>query len=69
MKSYLEEKERWYEHVPDSVSTNDEVKSTVRGIMNIQCHHVVLKYHELKREIARMWNIRTVQVIPTVVDK
>ena len=41
VKSYLEEKDRWYEHVPDSVSTNDEVKTTVRGIMNIQCHHVV----------------------------
>ena len=27
----------------------------------------VIKYQELKREIARIWNIRTVQEIPIVV--
>ena len=103
MISRKKKKDKWYEHVPDSVSENDEVK--LLWDMNIQCDHVikarrpdivvvnkqartcaivdiaapgdkrigekenkkVKKYQELKREIARVWNMRTVQVIPIVV--
>ena len=102
-KSHLEKKDKWYEHAPDSVSENEEVK--LLWDVNIQCDHVtevrrpdivvvnkqekkcsiidiavpahkrigekenekVEKYQDLKREIARMWNIRTVQVVPIVV--
>ena len=102
-KYYLEKKDKWYEHAPDSVSENDEVKLLLD--VNIQCDHVtearrpgivvvnkqekkstitdiavpadirigekenekIEKYQDLKREIARVWNMRTVQVIPIVV--
>ena len=101
-KYHLEKKDKWYEHAPDSVSENDEVK--LLWDVNIQCNHViearrpgivvvnkqkkkcaisdiavpadkridekenkkVEKYQDLKREIARMWNMRTVQVVPIV---
>ena len=88
--------DKWYEHAPDSVSENDEVK--LLWDVNIQCDHVIdarrpdivvvgkqerkcsiidiaiptdkrvgEKENEkvestrtLKRQIARMWNMRTV---------
>ena len=102
MQIHLEKKDKWYEHAPDSVSGNDEVKPL--WDVNIQCDHViearrpdivvvnkqerkctiidiavkadkrigekenekVEKYQDLKREIARLWNMRTVQMVPTV---
>ena len=102
-KYHLEKKDKWYEHAPDSVSENDEVK--LLWDVNSQCDHVnearrpdivvvnkqerkctiidiavpadkrigekenekVEKYQDLKREIARMWNMRTLQVVPIVV--
>ena len=102
-KYHLENKDKWYEHAPDSVSENDEVK--LLWEVNIQCDNVieairsdivvvnkherkytiidiavptdkrigekenekVEKYQDLKREIARMWNMRTVLVVPIVV--
>ena len=102
-KCHLEKKDKWYEHAPDSVSENDEVKLLLD--VNIQCDHVtearrpgivvvnkqekkstitdiavpadirigekenekIEKYQDLKREFARMWNLRTVQVVPIVV--
>ena len=36
---YLEKKDKCYEHAPDSVSENDEVK--LLWDMNIQCDHVI----------------------------
>ena len=38
-KYHLEKKEKWYEHAPDSVSENDEVK--LLWDVNIQCDHVI----------------------------
>ena len=38
-KYHLEKKDKWYEHVPDSVSENNEVK--LLWDMNLQCHHVI----------------------------
>ena len=35
---HLEKKDKWYEHAPDSVSENDEVK--LQWDMNIQCDHL-----------------------------
>ena len=102
-KYHLAKKDKWYEHAPDSVSENDEVK--LLSDVNIQCDHViearrpdiavvnkqdkkctiidiavaadkrigekenekVEKYQDLKREIERMGNMRTVQVVPIVV--
>ena len=37
-KNHLEKKDKWYEHAPDSVSENEEVK-LLWGV-NIQCDHV-----------------------------
>ena len=37
-KCHLEKKDKWYEHAPDSVSENDEVKLLD---VNIQCDHVI----------------------------
>ena len=102
-KDHLEKEDKWYEHAPDSVSENDEVK--LLWDVNIQCDHVIEarrpdivvvnkqerkytiidiavpadkrigetenekieKYQDLKREIARIWNMGTVQVVPIVV--
>ena len=36
-KYHLEKKDKWYEHAPDSVSENDEVK--LLWDVNIQCDH------------------------------
>ena len=38
-KYHLEKKDTWYEHAPDSVSENDEVK--LLWEVNIQCDHVI----------------------------
>ena len=38
-KYHLEKKDKWYEHAPDSVSENDEVK--LLWDLNIQCDHVI----------------------------
>ena len=38
-KYHLEKKGKWYEHAPDSVSENDEVK--LLWDVNIQCDHVI----------------------------
>ena len=35
----MEKKDKWYEHAPDSVSENDEVK--LLWDVNIQCAHVI----------------------------
>ena len=76
-KYHLEKKDKWYEHAPDSVRENDEVK--LLWDVNIQCDHViearrpdivVVYKPERKctiREIGRMWNMRTVRVVPIVV--
>ena len=99
----MDKADKWYEHEPDSVSENDDVK--LLWDVNIQCDHIiearrpdivvvnkeernctiidiavpadkrigekekekVEKYQNLKREITRMWNMRTVQVVPIVV--
>ena len=38
-KYHLEKKDKWYKHVPDSVSENDEVN--LLWDVNIQCDHVI----------------------------
>ena len=38
-KYHLEKKDKWYEHAPDSVSENDEVK--LLWDVNIQCDHII----------------------------
>jgi len=38
-KYHLEQKDKWYEHTPNSVSENDEVK--LLWDINIQCDHVI----------------------------
>ena len=38
-KYLLDKKNKWYEHAPDSVSENDEVK--LLWDVNIQCGHVI----------------------------
>ena len=96
--------EKWYEHIPEGVVKNDDLK-TLWDVM-IQCHreikakkpHIVVvnknervcatidiaipedirvcekkkkekieRYQELKREIKRMWNIKTIKFIPVAV--
>lgn len=102
-KHGLEHHEKWYEHSPEGVVENDEVK--ILWDINIQCDNVITarrpdiviinkqerlctivdvaiptdvrvsdkekekieKYQDLKREIARLWKIRKVQIIPIVI--
>ena len=102
-KYNLKINEKWYEHAPEGVVENEEVK--ILWDVMIQCEReikarkpdivVVIKnerscaiidiatpgdirasekekvkierYQELKREIKRMWNIRSIKVIPVVV--
>ena len=102
-KYNLKRSEKWYEHTPEGVVENEEVKilwdlmiQFEREIKARKPDIVVVKknerscviidiaipgdirvsekekekierYQELKREIKRMWNIRSIKVIPEVV--
>ena len=102
-KYNLKRSEKWYEHAPEGVVENEEVK--ILWDVMIQCDREIKarkpdivvvnknerscaiidiaipgdirvsekekekieRYQELKREIKRMWNIRSIKVIPVVV--
>ena len=102
-KYNLKRSEKWYEHAPEDVVENEEVK--ILWDVMIQCDREIKarkpdivvvnknerscaiidiaipgdirvsekekekieRYQELKREIKRMWNIRSITVIPVVV--
>ena len=102
-KYYLDRTEKWYEHSPEGVLENDEVK--LLWDVNIQCDNLiearrpdivvvvkgerkciiidvavpgdsrisdkekekVEKYQDLKREVKRIWNMRSVIVVPVVI--
>ena len=102
-KYNLKRSEKWYEHAPEDVVENEEVK--ILWDVMIQCDREIKarkpdivvvnknerscaiidiaipgdirvsekekekieRYQELKREIKRMWNIRSIKVIPVVV--
>ena len=102
-KYNLKKSEKWYEHSPESVAENEEVKilwdvmvqsdREIRArkpdiaVVNKNERSCVIidialpedikvskkerekieRYQELKREIKRMWNIRSIKVIPVVV--
>ena len=95
--------EKWYEHVPERVVENKEVK--VLWDIDVQCDNVMEakrpdiilidkkqpkriiidnavpadvrvgekerekmeKYHDLKREIGRLWELKMVEVLPVVI--
>ena len=102
-KHNLERKEKWYEHCPEGVVEDDDVK--LIWDINIQCDNVIEarrldlilvdkkakscviidvaipgdcrirekeiekieKYHNLKRELKRLWWLKKVEVVPVVV--
>ena len=102
-KYNLKKSEKWYEHSPEIVAENEEVKilwdvmvqsdREIRArkpdiaVVNKNERSCVIidialpedikvskkerekieRYQELKREIKRMWNIRSIKVIPVVV--
>ena len=102
-KCNLKKSEKWYEHSPEIVAENEEVKilwdvmvqsdREIRArkpdiaVVNKNERSCVIidialpedikvskkerekieRYQELKREIKRMWNIRSIKVIPVVV--
>ena len=103
-KYNLKRSEKWYEHAPEDVVENEEVK--ILWDVMIQCDREIKarkpdivvvnknerscaiidiaipgdmrvsekekekieRYQELKTEIKRMWNIRSIKVIPVVVE-
>ena len=102
-KYNLKKSEKWYEHVPEGVVENEEVKIlwdvmiqrdkdikarkpdivvvnknerscaiidiAIPGDIRVseKEKEKIERYQELKREIKRMWNIRSIKVIPVVV--
>ena len=102
-KYNLKRSEKWYEHVPEGVVENKEVKilwdvvikynreikarkQDIVVVNKNERSYAIIdiaipgdvrvsekekkkieRYQELKREIKRMWNIRSVKVIPVVV--
>ena len=98
----LKRSEKWYEHAPEGVVDNEEVKIlwdvmircdreiktrkpdivvvnknerscaiidiAIPGDMRVseKEKEKIERYQELKKEIKRMWNIRSIQVIPVI---